>query len=112
MARQVASGLNVAQFCRRENLSGPSFYSWKRRLQERDAGGGLSGVENGGGTTRSRFVPVQIEPSGFDSLRSSIRIHWPPGIQLEIPLTANRDTIDQLFRSLSHIAPLASERRG
>lgn len=110
MARQVASGLNVAQFCQREHLSGPSFYSWKRKLRGRDTGGGLSGVENGGETRRSRFVRVQIEPSVFVSLRSSIRIRWPPGIQLEIPFTVNCDTIDQLFRPLSKIASLALER--
>ena len=112
MTRQAESGLNGAQFCQRESLSSPSFYSWKRKLRERDAGGELNGTENSGASTRSRFVPVQIEPNGFDSMRSTIRIHWPRGIQLEVPLTAGRDTIDQLFRSLSQIAPLASEHRG
>ena len=30
------SGLGIRAFCRREKLSEPSFYSWRRVLQERD----------------------------------------------------------------------------
>ena len=33
--RQVTSGLTVAQFCQRENISPPSFYQWRRRLTPR-----------------------------------------------------------------------------
>ncbi len=31
------SGLSVRAFCRREGLSEPSFFTWRRTLQERDA---------------------------------------------------------------------------
>jgi hypothetical protein len=112
MARQVESGLNAAQFCQRENLSAPSFYLWKRKLRERDAGGGWSGHENDGRPASTRFVPVRIESHQADLLNSAIRIHWPSGVQLEIPLSAGRDIIDQLLRSLSQLAPLAQERGG
>jgi transposase-like protein len=32
VARQAASGLSVAQFCRRYTVAGSSFFAWKRRL--------------------------------------------------------------------------------
>ena len=37
ITRWRASGRNVRDFCRREGLSEPSFYSWRRTLAERDA---------------------------------------------------------------------------
>jgi transposase-like protein len=39
------SGLTVRAFCARHHLSQPSFYAWRRELQQRDAA----------------FVPVQVE---------------------------------------------------
>ena len=41
------SGLSVRAFCARRSLSEPSFYAWRRTLQERDA-------------AQVRFVPVQV----------------------------------------------------
>lgn len=35
--RQADSGLPVREFCRRQRLNEPSFYGWRRTLQERDA---------------------------------------------------------------------------
>lgn len=34
--RFAASGLSVREFCRREQLSEPSFYAWRRTIGERD----------------------------------------------------------------------------
>jgi hypothetical protein len=42
-----ASGLSVRAFCARRSLSEPSFYAWRRTLQESDA-------------AQVRFVPVQV----------------------------------------------------
>jgi hypothetical protein len=36
LARQAASGLNVARYCQREGLSLPSFYAWRRTIAQRD----------------------------------------------------------------------------
>jgi transposase-like protein len=41
------SGLTVRAFCARHHLSQPSFYAWRRELQQRDAA--------------TAFVPVQVE---------------------------------------------------
>lgn len=35
--QQQRSGLNVREFCRREAVSEPSFYAWRRELTKRDA---------------------------------------------------------------------------
>ena len=36
LQNQAGSGLSVRAFCRREGLSEPSFYSWRRELGKRD----------------------------------------------------------------------------
>jgi hypothetical protein len=42
-----ASGLSVRAFCSRRGLAKPSFYAWRRRLEQRAA-------------LKTAFVPVQI----------------------------------------------------
>jgi hypothetical protein len=37
LTRFGKSGLNVRDFCARQRLSEPSFYAWRRAIQERDA---------------------------------------------------------------------------
>ena len=36
VAGQAASGLSIRKWCRRERLSEPSFYAWRRELARRD----------------------------------------------------------------------------
>ena len=35
ISRQRSSGQSIAEFCRRQGISPPSFYAWRRRLAER-----------------------------------------------------------------------------
>ena len=37
MAEQADSGLSIRAFCKREDLSEPNFYAWRRTIGERDA---------------------------------------------------------------------------
>ncbi len=39
LRRQAQSGLSVAEFCRREGMSQPSFYAWRRTISRRDRQG-------------------------------------------------------------------------
>lgn len=36
LEEQQSSGLGVREFCRRESVSEPSFYAWRRELRRRD----------------------------------------------------------------------------
>jgi len=48
------SGLSVRAFCRREGLSEPSFFSWRRTLQERDV------AKPEAGRDRVELIPVDV----------------------------------------------------
>lgn len=84
LARFRKSGLTVAEFCQREGVSDPSFYKWRKRLEEdpqRSKGGRRScnGSAKRGGT--SRFVPVSV------STAAVAEIEFPNGIRIRVPAT-------------------------
>jgi transposase-like protein len=54
LQRQARGGHSVRAFCRREQLSEPSFYAWRRTIGERDAAGQQS--------PRPAFLPAAILP--------------------------------------------------
>ncbi len=61
------SGLSVRAFCARHGLAQPSFYAWRRVIQQRDAELGT-------------FLPVQIVPD----------VEPPPSSRLEVVLAGSR----------------------
>jgi len=71
LQRQAGSGLSVQAFCRREGLTEPSFYAWRRTSARRDAQGG--GAPRVVSRRRSRrgvaaFVPIVVtEPHHRDT---------------------------------------------
>jgi hypothetical protein len=77
---------SVAEFCRKEGVSVPSFYQWRKRLalQPRPAG------------EAAGFRPVRLVPS------ASVAVQLPGGTQLQVPTSdrqALRLVIDRLARS-------------
>lgn len=62
LRNQAGSGLSVRAFCRREGLSEPSFYSWRRELEKRDrersAGADAEATRNAAGSAGLVAVDV------------------------------------------------------
>ncbi len=52
LEEHAKSELNARAFCRRESISEPSFYAWRRKLRERDAGPAVADL-----------VPVEVVSS-------------------------------------------------
>jgi len=73
MRRFAASGLTVVDFCERERVSTPSFYSWRRKLAERP-------VDRTGAGTQAAFQQLSINLAV-----SLLRIELPGGTRIEIP---------------------------
>ncbi len=60
LRRFASSGLGVREFCRRQGLSEPNFYFWRKRLSA-----SLANPAQAGGMRRGQpplFVPVRVVP--------------------------------------------------
>lgn len=77
MRRFERSGVSNARFCREEGISAPSFYQWRRRLQ--DSRDPLMGSPSDD-IAEPEFAAVWIVGGG-----SSVTLTWPGGIQMELP---------------------------
>ena len=56
MEQHQQSGLSIREFCRREKLREPSFYSWRRELARRDAIHRSSTPDR----RKTVFIPVRL----------------------------------------------------
>ena len=69
IAEQRESGLSIAAYCRRHDLTQVSFHYWKRRLRDEPAKAGPA-----------RFLPVSVLDSAV-----SVSIERPDGLVLRVP---------------------------
>jgi hypothetical protein len=65
IARQRASGLSVAAFCRQEEVSPASFYAWRRRLPKEPT---------------PEFVPVSLPETSAE-----FEVRLPNGVCVVVP---------------------------
>ena len=73
LRRFDASRWTVAEFCRREGVSAPSFYQWRKRMAARAEGAV-------GGTNRPQaFIPVRLTQA------VAVEIHLPNGTRVCLP---------------------------
>jgi hypothetical protein len=85
LARHAKSGLTVARFCDREDVTVATFHYWRRKC-----GGEAAEPE----LTRAEFAPVEVVHG------SGVTIRFPGGAVMEIP-----ETREDLLRAL--VAALA-----
>jgi transposase-like protein len=92
------SRLSVRAFCRRQRLSEPTFYAWRRVLRER----GLIADERSGAAvspaTSPVFVKVAVDASA--SARAAIDLVVAKGRRLRIHPGFDADLLRQLLRVL------------
>jgi hypothetical protein len=72
--RFARSELSVVEFCRREGVSTPSFYHWRRKLAESSSNGPARPS-----LSRASFVPVQV------SAEANLQVSFPNGARLTFP---------------------------
>ena len=76
------SGLTVAQFCQSIGCSVPTFYQWRRRVEQE----------------RPQPAFLQVQTSGLRA--PSIEVRLPNGITIVVPLEA----VDSLEQILNRVA--------
>jgi transposase-like protein len=85
LKRYSQSNFTVAEFCRREGVSVPNFYQWKRKL---------AGARSGPSVEPTKFVPLQVTGLGV-SATPSLRL--PGGAIIELPSTLGRERLAELI---------------
>lgn len=104
IGRQATSGLSVRRFCQERELSEPSFYAWRRTLQDRDQ------------TALPEFVPVHLTPqasasptaaSGAPASSERITIELRGGRVVHLPETMATERLVALLRGLEAGVPEA-----
>lgn len=66
------SKLSVTEFCRREKVSVPSYYHWRRKLADATS-------EAGARRQPATFIPVQVASS------ADLQVTFPNGARLMLP---------------------------
>jgi hypothetical protein len=79
--RQAQSGLAVAEFCRREGLSQPSFYAWRRTIAAR---GGRGEKPTASRSRAVGFVPVRLSHPAPRSAAAATSLSEAPSITIEL----------------------------
>lgn len=91
LTRFEAADITVARFCRREGVSVPSFYAWKKKLRQAASSAGAS----------PRFLPVQITPPEPVPARRQTVVRLGRDIQIEFgsDLLVVEAVVKQLLQS-------------
>jgi hypothetical protein len=91
-----SSGLSVRDFCAAQGLTVPSFYAWRRTIEQRDA-------------EAVRFVPVQIvseaEPVEAAAAHGSLELVLGSGRRLRIGPGFDAPTLQRLLAILEEGRP-------
>jgi hypothetical protein len=84
--RHRQSNLTVAEFCRQQGVSAPSFYQWKKKL----AGLQFPLESN----ALAKFVPLQVTGLATHTVPT---LRLPGGTVLELPSTLGREQLTDLI---------------
>jgi hypothetical protein len=97
IGRWQRSGLSIAEFTRRERVSQPSFYAWRRRL--RDAA-----------PSRSQpplFVPIEL--SAANRSPGSVQIELPGGAVVTLPAEVSAALVTTAIRAAMNTSASVAE---
>ena len=92
----VGSGLSIRDYCRQQNVSEPSFYVWRQRLQP-DGSRNATSVANRGRRSKKHgeagFIPVEITAGR----QVGIEIETPAGIVIRLREDVSPETLQRVI---------------
>ena len=98
LQQQTESGLSVAEFCRQESVSAPSFYHWRRKFRQRDAEAHAESQRSDvGASAATQLLPVKIESPGGSA---AVRVLLPQGVAIDAPHGTDPGALADLLRAL------------
>ena len=98
LRRFAESDLTVAAFCRREGVSAPAFYEWRKKLRGENGRRGAQRAAAG-------FVPVRIEPAA-----AVVEMRLPNGVVVSLP-AGDAETLAAAIAAAARI-PAATDGEG
>lgn len=102
IGRWRRSRLSIAEFCRREPVSQPSFFAWRKRLASQAAARGRGrprAAEDAG--REARFI--ELPPPRW-SLTAGVRITLPGGAVVTLPEQASTELVAAAIRAATEEA--------
>ena len=109
LARFAKCGLSVRAFCRREKVTEPAFYAWRRVVQERDAE--RRQVQPPTAKRRATvptFVPLVLRDDHVPVPDTKITVELRGGRVLRLPATIAPERLAELVRAVESVT---SERQ-
>jgi transposase-like protein len=95
------SGLSAREFCRRESISEPSFYSWRRKFRQRDSVALEDFPHQGAGKPAAL---VELVPSSNHGL-AGIEIETPTGVKIRFIKEPDAESLSAVLAAIERSGP-------
>jgi len=101
--RFESADLTVAEFCRRESISAPSFYLWKKRLGQAFSNKPRSRRKS---AAKAKFVPLLVNATMIAPI-----LTLPGGATIQLPIEQCRDKTVDLIAAVIEASELLGDRK-
>ena len=105
MQRRLQSGLNIREFCRREQLSESAYHHWKRKFTQRD-GQPINGkskkktASQQNSKSKPTFIPVALDPVAMH--QPQVEIRYADGTIVRIAAGCDEATISIILKAMGN----------
>ena len=96
---QKARGLSLSAFCKEREVPASSFFSWRRKLADRQRAGENENVGEREDTA-AKFVPIEL-PSPPAAMRSCCEVVLPDGCRILVPARFDAGSLRDILSALT-----------
>jgi hypothetical protein len=104
LERFQSTDLSVVDFCRREAVSVPSFYNWKKRLNQKSISKRRRRDTNPGD---AKFVPVVVNTAA-----ATTKLNLPGGASIDLPTELESELLTKLIAVVIEVTECRNRHQG
>ena len=105
LQRFQSANLTVADFCRREAISVPSFYNWKKRLNQHSTSKRLRKQRT---TGDPKFVPLVVNAAAV----TAVKLNLPGGASIDLATELNTERLADLIGVVIEVTEARNRQQG